>query len=250
MKDSFRTASGGHSDRSRTLGFTFDGRPYTGYQGDTLASALLANCVHLMGRSFKYHRPRGVLGAGAEEPNALVTVTRGGGRSTPNLRATQVELYEGLVAESQNRWPSLSLDVGEVNDLAPGGVLGAGFYYKTFMHPAGAWKNLYEPVIRRAAGLGVAPSEPDPDHYTHRYAFCDVLVIGAGASGLATALAAAESGVQVLLCDEQPTMGGGLLDEPGVTIDGMSAPEWAAGTVAKLAAMPNVTLLPRTQAFG
>ncbi len=250
MTTDFRTAAGGRIDRAQTIRFTFDGTTYPAHPGDTLASALLANGVRLMGRSFKYHRPRGVLAAGAEEPNALVTVDRGGGRRTPNLRATQVELHDGLVASSQNRWPSLSHDVGEVNDLVPPGVLAAGFYYKTFMQPASAWTALYEPFIRRAAGLGQAPTQADPDHYTHRYAFCDVLVVGSGAAGLAAALAAAESGARVILCDEQAAFGGGLLAEPDVLIDGVAAGDWVDGTLAALAADPRVTLLPRTQCFG
>ena len=250
MSTAFRTAEGGRVDRATTIRFTFDGRPLTGHPGDTLASALLANGVRLMGRSFKYHRPRGVLGAGAEEPNALVTVDRGGGRWTPNLRATQVELYDGLVAVSQNRWPSLSHDVGELNDLVPAGVLGAGFYYKTFIQPASAWASLYEPLIRRAAGLGSAPTEPDPDRYAHRYAFCDVLVVGGGAAGLAAARAAAEAGASVILCDEQPSFGGGLTAEREVDIDGVPAADWVAATVAALKQSRRVTLLSRTQCFG
>ena len=162
MNEGLRTASGGRIDRARVLHFSFDGREYSGCAGDTLASALLANGVHLMGRSFKYHRPRGVLAAGAEEPNALVTVRRDAGRETPNLRATQVELYEGLEAYSQNRWPSLAFDVGAINDFfAP--FIPAGFYYKTFMWPRRAWHALYEPRIRAAAGLGRAPKQADPD---------------------------------------------------------------------------------------
>ncbi|MGA7823922.1 MAG: 2Fe-2S iron-sulfur cluster-binding protein, partial [Steroidobacteraceae bacterium] len=173
MNEGLRTSAGGRIDRSRALGFTFDGRSYSGFAGDTLASALLANGVQLMGRSFKYHRPRGVLAAGAEEPNALVAVRRDAARCTPNLRATQVELYQGLEALSQNRWPSLAFDLGAVNDLlAP--FIPAGFYYKTFMWPRGAWRTLYEPRIRAAAGLGHAPTLPDPDRYANRYAHCDV----------------------------------------------------------------------------
>jgi sarcosine oxidase subunit alpha len=245
----FRTAQGGRIDRARTIRFTFDGQSYAGHPGDTLASALIANGVHLMGRSFKYHRPRGPIAAGAEEPNALVGVGRGG-RYTPNLRATQVELYDGLVAESQNRWPSLAYDVGEVNDLVPAGVLASGFYYKTFMNPPSAWKDLYEPIIRRAAGLGRAPEHPDPDHYTHRYAFCDVLVVGAGAAGLSAALAAGRAGAKVILADEQPEPGGSLLAEGAATIDGLPAVEWAAKAAEELAGLPNVTVLSRTQCFG
>ena len=165
----------GRVDRSRPLRFTFDGKSYTGYAGDTLASALLANGVRLFGRSFKYHRPRGVLAAGSEEPNALVTVIRDDARRAPNLRATQVELYDGLVATSQNRWPSLAFDVNAINDLAAP-LIPAAFYYKTFMWPRSAWFSVYEPAIRRAAGLGEAPSAPDPDRYSQRFAHCDVLV--------------------------------------------------------------------------
>jgi sarcosine oxidase subunit alpha len=174
-----RTNTGGRVDRGRVLNFTFDGEAYTGFQGDTLASALLANGVHLVGRSFKYHRPRGILSAGAEEPNALVGVRRDAARYVPNLRATQIELYEGLQAESQNRWPSLDFDVGAVNDLISP-FIPAGFYYKTFMWPPSAWHSFYEPRIRATAGLGVAPSQADPDRYTNRFAHCDVLVVGAG----------------------------------------------------------------------
>ena len=164
MSQPFRLAGVGSIDRSRPLVFTFDGLVYQGYAGDTLASALIANGVHLVGRSFKYHRPRGILTAGAEEPNALVTVTRGAGRVTPNLRATQIELTDGLVATSQNRWPSLKFDLGAVNDLfSP--LFGAGFYYKTFMGPNllgknWAWARVYEPMIRRAAGLGAPRASP------------------------------------------------------------------------------------------
>ncbi|WP_332701208.1 2Fe-2S iron-sulfur cluster-binding protein, partial [Devosia sp.] len=250
MTGTMRTNSGGRINRAKAINFTFDGKPYQGFAGDTLASALIANGVHLVGRSFKYHRPRGFLAAGAEEPNALVDIDRGNGRSAPNLRATQVELYEGLVAKSQNRWPSLGFDLSEVNDLAPAGLIGAGFYYKTFMSPRGAWHHLYEPFIRRLAGLGEAPKQADPDHYAQQYAFCDVLVVGAGAAGLAAALAAAETGASVILADEQPELGGGLLDERNAVIDGAPAADWLATTLARLRSMDNVTLLPRTQAFG
>ena len=169
MSQPFRLASGGSIDRSRPLVFTFDGLDYQGYAGDTLASALIANGMHLVGRSFKYHRPRGILSAGAEEPNALVSVERGPGRVTPNLRATQIELHDGLRAASQNRWPSLAFDLGAVNDLLSP-LFGAGFYYKTFMGPnLWAWARIYEPMIRRAAGLGAPPREPDPDRYARTF---------------------------------------------------------------------------------
>ena len=252
MIEGLRTAHGGRIDRSRPLAFTFDRVRYSGLAGDTLASALLANGVHLMGRSFKYHRPRGVLAAGAEEPNALVGVRRDSARYTPNVRATELELYEGLEAESQNRWPSLAFDLGAINDLiAP--FVPAGFYYKTFMWPRSAWKSLYEPRIRAAAGLGTAPREADPDRYVARFAHCDVLVVGAGPAGLAAAAAAAAAGARVMLCDEQSEFGGALLSQDPQTaarIEGRPALEWLTRTLATLAANSRVTLLPRTTAFG
>src|SRR5690554_4275633 len=172
-------------DRGRPLRFQFDGRDYAGFQGDTLASALLANGVRLMGRSFKYHRPRGVLTAGSEEPNALVEVIEGK-QKTPNVRATVQELFNGLEARSQNRWPSLRFDAMAVNDhLAP--FLSAGFYYKTFMWPRACWEKVYEPAIRRAAGLGALSGQHDEGRYEKAFAFCDLLVIGAGPAGLTAA---------------------------------------------------------------
>jgi len=252
VSEGLRIAHGGRIDRSRPLAFTFDRARYSGFAGDTLASALLANGVYLMGRSFKYHRPRGVLAAGAEEPNALVGVHRDAARYTPNVRATQLELYEGLEAESQNRWPSLAFDLGAINDLiAP--FIPAGFYYKTFMWPRGAWQSLYEPRIRAAAGLGTAPREADPDRYAARYAHCDVLVVGAGPAGLAAAAAAASAGARVMLCDEQSEFGGALLSQDPRTatrIEGRPALEWLTHTLAALAANPRVTLLRRATAFG
>jgi sarcosine oxidase subunit alpha len=248
-REPLRISAGGRIDRARTLSFRFDGRTYTGVQGDTLASALLANGVHLVGRSFKYHRPRGIMTAGSDEPNALVTVRRDAARTTPNLRATQVELYEGLDAISQNRFPSLAFDVGAINDRFAA-LLPAGFYYKTFMWPRGFWDSVYEPVIRAAAGLGRVPTEPDPDRYLQRHAHCDVLVIGAGPAGLAAALAAAEAGARVILCDEQAEMGGSLLADTGSTIAGKPAAAWIAEALAELGSQERVTLLPRTTAFG
>ncbi|MDP6344064.1 MAG: 2Fe-2S iron-sulfur cluster-binding protein, partial [Alphaproteobacteria bacterium] len=182
MAQPFRTAEGGRIDRSRSLAFTFDGREMRGHPGDTLASALLANGNRLVGRSFKYHRPRGLLAAGGEEPNGLVRLRRGG-RAEPNVRATLAELYDGLTAESQNRWPSLNFDLGAVTGLATP-LFPAGFYYKTFMWPP-AWWPAYEGVIRRMAGLGRAPAAADPDRYDHRHDHCDVLVVGGGPAGLA-----------------------------------------------------------------
>ena len=247
MTQPFRLETGGRIARGREIGFRFDGRTYAGYAGDTLASALLANGVHLVGRSFKYHRPRGILSAGSEEPNALVTVDRGGGRIAPNLRATQIELYEGLTAASQNRFPSLGFDLGAAAGWF-GPLLSAGFYYKTFLWPASFWARLYEPAIRAAAGLGKAPKQADPDRYVHQYTHCEVLVIGAGPAGIAAALAAASTGVRVMLCDEQSELGGSLLTETGAVINGKPASEWLADALTSLES--RVTLLPRTTAFG
>ena len=244
-----RLADRGRLDRTKTVRFTFDGTPFFGLEGDTLASALLANGVHLMGRSFKYHRPRGVVASGPEEPNALVEVRRDAARFTPNVRATMQEVYDGLSTESQNRWPSLANDVGAVNDrLSPG--FAAGFYYKTFMWPKSAWEKVYEPFIRRAAGLGSAPTEPDPDRYSSRFAHCDVLVIGGGVAGLAAALAAGEGGKRVILCDERHHWGGAAAWDTSGTVDGRSAWDWAQDAVAALRRMDNVRLLTRTTAFG
>jgi len=234
---------------ARTARFTFDGRTLTALEGDTVASALLANGIHLVGRSFKYHRPRGILSAGAEEPNALIDVARDAARRQPNVRATVQEVFDGMKVESQNRWPSLAFDVGGFNDLLSP-FFAAGFYYKTFMWPKAAWHAIYEPFIRRAAGLGVAPTEADPDHYASRYAHCDVLVIGGGVAGLSAALAAAKAGAKVIICDEQPEMGGALRYESGTTIDGKDGWDWAQDTARTLAEMDNVTVLTRTTGFG
>jgi sarcosine oxidase subunit alpha len=242
-----RLATGGLLDRARTLTFTFDDQELTGHPGDTLASALLANGIHLVGRSFKYHRPRGILSAGSEEPNALVEL-RTGARREPNTKATTVELFDGLAAESQNRWPTLRHDLLAVNQLfAP--FLGAGFYYKTFMWPASFWEKFYEPAIRRAAGLGRAATGADPDRYEKAAAFCDVLVIGAGPAGLAAALAAARTGARVILCEEDFRLGGRLLSDRR-EIDGRPGVEWVAAAETELAALPEVRIMRRTTVFG
>src|SRR6187397_2754917 len=243
----YRLPAGGRIDRSRPLHFTFDGKSYQGFAGDTLASALLANGVRLVGRSFKYHRPRGILSAGSEEPNALVEL-RQGARREPNTRATTAELFDGLVAASQNRWPSLRHDIGAVNDLFSR-FLVAGFYYKTFMWPAKFWEMLYEPLIRQAAGLGRAAGMEDPDHYEKAYAHCDVLVIGGGPSGLMAALAAGRAGARVILAEEDFMLGGRLLSER-LTIDGKPAWDWLRAVVTELRGLDNVTLMPRTTIFG
>jgi len=234
-------------DRDTTLSFRFDGQLLEGHPGDTLASALLANGIRLVGRSFKYHRPRGILTAGSEEPNALVEL-RTGARREPNTRATTTELYDGLEAVSQNRWPSLKYDLLSVNQLASP-IFGAGFYYKTFMWPASFWEKLYEPMIRRAAGLGYPSKQTDPDHYEKTNAFCDVLVVGAGAAGLSAALAAARAGARVILCDEDFALGGRLLAERD-DIDGQSTHDWAKAAIAELEALPDCRILRRTTVFG
>jgi sarcosine oxidase subunit alpha len=245
----FRIKGAGRHTPARTARFTFDGKSYTAMEGDTVASALLAHGVHLVGRSFKYHRPRGILSAGPEEPNALLDVSRDAGRRQPNVRATVQEVFDGVKIASQNRWPSLKYDIGAFNDLLSP-FFAAGFYYKTFMWPKEAWHKLYEPFIRRAAGLGEAPKEEDPDHYASRYAHCDVLIAGAGVAGLTAALSAAATGASVFLVDEQPEVGGALHFDAAATIGGMNGYEWAQKTVARLKAMPNVTVLTRTTVFG
>ncbi len=244
---SSRMSKGGQIDRSTPVDFSFDGRSYQGFAGDTLASALLANNVRLIGRSFKYHRPRGLIAAGSEEPNGIVEL-RSGARREPNTRATMIELYQGLEAESQNRWPSLDFDLLSINSfLSP--FLTAGFYYKTFMWPAVLWEKLYEPMIRRAAGLGKASGLDDPDHYEKSTLFCDVLVIGSGPAGLMAARAAARSGARVVLAEEDSALGGRLLGDQRI-IDGLSSAEWAAKMAAELEAEPDVRILRRTAVFG
>lgn len=242
-----RLPQGGRIDRHQPLSFRFDNQDHRGYAGDTLASALLASDIKLAGRSFKYHRPRGILTAGSEEPNALVEL-RSGARLEPNTRATVTELFDGLEARSQNRWPSLRWDVGAVNSLLSP-IFVAGFYYKTFMWPAAFWEKLYEPTIRRAAGLGRASFEPDPDTYEKAHAFCDVLVIGAGPAGLCAALTAGRSGARVILCDEDFVLGG-RLNSDRREIDDMGGESWARQAEAELSALPDVRVMRRTSVFG
>jgi sarcosine oxidase subunit alpha len=245
---STRLATGGRLiDRHRAVEFTFNGRRMTGYAGDTLASALLANDQMLVGRSFKYHRPRGIVAAGQEEPNALVNLGSGA-RFEPNARATTTELFPGLVARSQNHWPSLEFDVGAIGNLAAR-LLPAGFYYKTFIHPRAAWKHLFEPLIRQSAGLGQVPREADADRYEQIYAHVDVLVAGGGVAGLAAARAAAGAGARVMLL-EQTAHWGGRAPVDGDVIDGRPAEEWVAGAVEALARHPNVILRSRTMVAG
>jgi len=245
---STRLATGGRLlDRSRRCDFTFNGRRMQGHPGDTLASALLANGQMMVGRSFKYHRPRGIVASGAEEPNALVGLGEGA-RFEPNQRATTTELFDGLTCVSQNHWPSLDFDIGAVN-TAVARFLPAGFYYKMFIHPRPFWKHVYEPFIRQSAGLGRASNPGDPDRYEHFHFFCDVAVIGGGVAGLQAALTAAEAGAKVLLM-EQTAHWGGRAPVDGGDIDGQPVADWIAATLARLQAMPNVTLRNRCMGAG
>ncbi len=239
-----RVSEQGLGDKVR---FRFDGVGYLARVGDTVASALLAAGVKLVARSFKYHRPRGVLTAGSEEPNALITVGKGA-KAEPNVRATVQEVFDGLEVFSQSAWPSLNFDAMAVNDLAAP-FLGAGFYYKTFMWPKVFWEKLYEPVIRRAAGLGSLSGKHNPDTYDKAFAFCDLLVVGSGPSGLMAARVAAEAGLDVILCDEDARMGGRMLVERE-DVGGVPAAQWAAAQIDALAAMPNVRLMTRTTVTG
>jgi sarcosine oxidase subunit alpha len=239
-----RLSTGGRIDHGKRVTFTFDGRSYDGFAGDTLASALLANGVLLTGRSFKYHRPRGILTAGIEEPNGLVTVGTGS-RRDPNVPATMLEVSDGLVTESQNRWPSLRLDLMAINQLfAP--LLSAGFYYKTFMGPTRRAWLFYEHFIRRAAGLGRASLERDPDGYTTEYTFADVAIVGSGPAGLSAALAAGRGGARVMLIEQDSLPGGQLLSHPV----GGAADRWREEMLAALSTCPSVQVCPRTTAFG
>ena len=204
---STRLQTGGRLiDRTKSLNFAFNGKKLTGYAGDTLAASLLANDQMLVGRSFKYHRPRGIMASGAEEPNALVNMGEGS-RFEPNQRVTTTELFDGLTAKSQNHWPSLEFDVGVLNNYASR-FLPAGFYYKTFMAPRAAWKHVFEPFIRQSAGLGAVPKERDADRYEYFYAHVDVMVVGGGIAGLQAARVAGASGASVLLIEQTAHWGG------------------------------------------
>ena len=243
-----RLAKGGRIDRSQPLSFTFNGQTYQGYAGDSLAAALLANGVDIVGRSFKYSRPRGIVAAGAEEPNAVLQIGSTEAAQIPNVRATQQALYSGLVANSTNGWPSVNTDLMGILGKVGGGMMPPGFYYKTFMYPQNLWMT-YEKYIRKAAGLGRSPTEVDPDIYDQLNQHCDVLIVGAGPAGLAAALAAGRSGARVILADEQEEFGGSLLDTRE-TLDGKPAADWVAQVIAELQAMPEVTLLPRATVNG
>lgn len=243
-----RLAQGGRIDRSQPLTFSFNGQTYQGYAGDTLAAALLANGVDVVGRSFKYSRPRGIVAAGAEEPNAVLQIGSTEAAQIPNVRATQQALYANLTATSTNGWPSVNTDLMGILGKVGGGMMPPGFYYKTFMYPQNLWLT-YEKYIRKAAGLGRSPKENDPDIYDYMNQHCDVLVVGAGPAGLAAALAAGRSGARVILADEQEEFGGSLLSTREM-LDDKPAADWAAKAIAELQTMPEVTLLPRATVNG
>ncbi len=247
MSQNFRLNTGGLINRDKPIEFKFNGKKYIGYEGDTLASALLANGIHLIGRSFKYHRPRGFFGAGVDEPNAKMQVEING-CSEPNINATEIELVNGLSATSQNCWPSVNFDIGAINNFL-NRFFPAGFYYKTFMWPKSFWYRVYEPFIRKAAGLGIAPLEKDKERYEHKYEYCDLLVTGSGPAGLASAYAAAKNGAKVILAEDKPRFGGTLLTDD-VTIDNLSGKDWSEKIVSELKEMPNVTVKNRSQVFG
>jgi sarcosine oxidase subunit alpha len=241
-----RLPKGGRIDRSTKIQFTFNKQTLEAYEGDTLASALLANGIDIIARSFKLHRPRGIIASGAEEPNAIMQIGEGA-YTEPNLKATQVELHDGLVSYSTKGWPNLRFDIGEINNVL-GRVFTAGFYYKTFMFPKSFW-GLYEKFIRHSAGFGTSPKLPDPEQYAHYNTHCDVLVVGAGPAGLMAARAAAKAGARVIIADEQNEFGGSLLSSD-ITIDGLPACEWVKEVREELALNDEVTMLPRSTVFG
>ena len=247
MSENFRLDKIGLINRNKKISFKFNGKKYFGYEGDTLASALIANGVHLIGRSFKYHRPRGFFGAGVDEPYAIVQLYRNN-ETEPNARATEQELFEGLEAKSVNCWPSVNFDIGAINNFL-NKFLPAGFYYKTFMWPKSFWYKIYEPFIRMAAGFGVASTNHDNERYEHKYEYCDLLITGSGPSGLASAYAAAKNGARVILAEDKSRFGGSLLTSE-VNIGNQNGKDWANNIIAELKGMPNVTVKNRTQVFG
>ena len=247
MSQEFRLDKIGLVNRNKKISFKFNGKKYFGYEGDTLASALIANGVHLIGRSFKYHRPRGFFGAGVDEPYAMVQLYRNN-ETEPNVRATEQELFEGLEAKSINCWPSVNFDIGAINNFL-NKFLPAGFYYKTFMWPKSFWYKIYEPFIRKAAGFGVVSTKHDNERYEHKYEYCDLLITGSGPSGLASAYAAAKNGARVILSEDKSRFGGSLLTSE-VSIGNQNGKDWADNIIGELKEMPNVTVKNRSQVFG
>ncbi len=246
MSESLRVKSSEYIDETTRVSFKFNGKTYYGFKGDTLASALIANDVHLVGRSFKYHRPRGIMSAGSEEPNAIVQVGNDGALTEPNVRATEIEIHEGLEANSQNCWPSVNFDIGGINNLLSP-FIPAGFYYKTFMWPANFWEK-YEYFIRKSAGLGKSPTKNDPDIYDHRYVHCDVLVIGAGISGILAAKTTAKNNLKTLLLDEKNEIGGSTIfqDSDLFKIENQTSSNWLKSEIKKLKQLSNLEIKTRT----
>ena len=247
MSQEFRLDNLGMINRDKKISFKFNGKKYFGYQGDTIASALIANGVHLIGRSFKYHRPRGFFGAGVDEPYAILQLERNNERD-PNIRATEQEIFEGLEVKSVNCWPSVNFDIGAINNFLKM-FFPAGFYYKTFMWPPSFWYKIYEPFIRMAAGFGEASIKHDKERYEHKYEYCDLLITGSGPSGLASAYAAAKNGARVILAEDKPRYGGSLLTSD-VNIGNQTGVEWSEKIIAELKSMPNVIVKNRSQVFG
>tara|TARA_B100001123_G_scaffold212437_1_gene239917 strand:- start:1337 stop:4333 length:2997 start_codon:yes stop_codon:yes gene_type:complete len=247
MSQDFRLDNIGSINRDKKISFKFNGKSYFGYEGDTLASALIANGVHLVGRSFKYHRPRGFFGSGVDDPYSIVQLYRNN-ETDPNVRATEQELFEGLEAKSVNCWPSVNFDIGAINNFF-NKFIPAGFYYKTFMWPKSFWYLIYEPFIRKAAGFGAASIKHDKERYEHKYEYCDLLITGSGPSGLASAYAAAKNGAKVILAEDKPRFGGSLLTNE-VNIGNQSGKEWADKIITELQKMPNVIVKNRAQVFG
>ena len=246
MSKNLRVKTSKFIDETTRVSFKFNSKNYYGYKGDTLASALIANGIHLVGRSFKYHRPRGIMTAGSEEPNAIVQLNNNSALSEPNVRATEVEIYDGLEASSQNCWPSVNFDIGGINNfLSP--LLPAGFYYKTFMWPASFWEK-YEYFIRKSAGLGKSPATPDPDIYDHKYIHCDVLVIGGGISGIMAAKTAAQNGLNTLLVEEKPNLGGTTIYQNSEQhkINNQTSSIWLEKEIANLESLDNLEIKTRT----
>ncbi len=246
MPKNLRINSSNFIDETTRVSFKFDGKTYYGFKGDTLASALIANGIHLVARSFKYHRPRGIMTAGSEEPNAIVQINGNTAYTEPNVRATEIEIYDGLEASSQNCWPSVNFDIGGINNiLSP--LLPAGFYYKTFMWPASFWEK-YEYFIRKSAGLGKSPTKPDPDLYEHKYIHCDVLVIGGGISGIMAAKTAAENNYKTLLLDEKPHLGGTTIYQSSEfnKINNQYSSKWLENEISKLKNIKNLEIKTRT----
>jgi len=244
---SFRIKKTDHIDQTNRLSFKFDGKTYFGFKGDTLASALLSNGIHLIGRSFKYHRPRGIMSCGSEEPNAICQIDKNTDLTEPNVRATEIELYEGLVASSQNCWPNVNFDIGGINNfISP--FIPAGFYYKTFMWPKSFWKKVYEPLIRMTAGLGKSPTHPDPDVYDHKYVHCDVLIIGGGISGIISAKIAAKNNLNTILIDDKNTLGGSTIfqNNENFKIDDEVSKDWLSKEIEELKKLKNLTIKTRT----